>query len=47
MRIRNEGVPHLNGKGRGDEYVQIIVKTPTSLNERQKKLMEELRKEGL
>ncbi|MBW1972848.1 MAG: DnaJ domain-containing protein [Deltaproteobacteria bacterium] len=47
MRIRNEGIPHLNGKGRGDEYVQIIVKTPTSLNERQKKLMEELRKEGL
>ena len=40
--LRNKGVPHLHGRGRGDHLVEIIVKTPTSLNRRQKELFKEL-----
>ncbi len=47
MRLRERGVKHLRGAGRGDEYVRIAVSTPAKLNRDQKKLIEELRKEGL
>lgn len=39
FRLRGKGVPHLNGKGNGDEYVTIHVKTPKSLNKRQREAM--------
>ncbi|MCH3922618.1 molecular chaperone DnaJ [Limosilactobacillus sp.] len=39
FRLRGKGVPHLNGKGNGDEFVTIHVKTPKSLNKRQKEAM--------
>ena len=32
LRLRGRGVPHLNGKGRGDLSVQIHVVVPTSLS---------------
>lgn len=47
MRLKNYGLPHANGKGRGDQYVRIIVDIPTNLTKRQKTLLEELAKEGL
>ena len=47
MRLKNYGIPHANGKTRGDQYVRIIVDTPTNLNKKQKTLLEELTKEGL
>lgn len=47
MRLKGYGVPHLGGNGRGDAYVRIFVETPGRLNERQRQLIEELRKEGL
>ena len=31
LRLRGRGVPHLNGKGRGDLIVQVQVAVPTSL----------------
>jgi len=40
--IKGEGVPYLHGRGRGDELVQVVVKTPTTLSRRQVKLFEEL-----
>lgn len=42
VRIRGKGMPHLNGKQRGDLVVELFVETPTSLTPRQKELMEEL-----
>jgi molecular chaperone DnaJ len=42
MRIRNKGVPVLNGHGKGDLYVEIRVQTPTKLNKRQRELLQEL-----
>ena len=45
FRLKGKGVPHLNGWGRGDQLVRVIVKTPTKLNRRQKQLLSELAKE--
>ncbi len=43
FRIRNKGVPHLRGGGRGNQMVKIIVEIPKHLNRKQKKLIKELR----
>lgn len=42
VRIRGKGMPHLNGKNRGDLVVELFVETPTDLTARQKELLEEL-----
>jgi curved DNA-binding protein len=47
IRLKGFGLARLQGGGRGDEYVRILIRYPKSLNEKQKKLAEELRKEGL
>jgi molecular chaperone DnaJ len=43
FKLRGKGVPNLNGGGRGDILVHIVVKTPTRLTREQRKLMEQLR----
>jgi curved DNA-binding protein len=47
IRLKGFGLPRLQGGGKGDEFVRILIKYPKSLSERQKKLAEELKKEGL
>jgi len=42
--LKGRGVPHLRAKGRGDHLVEVIVKTPTDLNRKQRQLLEELKK---
>lgn len=42
FKLRDRGVPHLNSRRRGDHFVEIKVKTPTSLNRKQKELFREL-----
>ncbi|HYD28420.1 molecular chaperone DnaJ [Brevundimonas sp.] len=42
VRIKGKGMPHLNGKNRGDLVVELFVETPTDLTPRQKELLEEL-----
>jgi molecular chaperone DnaJ len=42
FRIRNKGVPVLNGHGKGDLYVEVRVQIPAKLNKRQKELLQEL-----
>lgn len=42
FRLRGSGIPHLQSRGRGDQLVEIIVKTPTGLNRKQKDLLKEL-----
>lgn len=43
IRIRNRGVPFLNGGGRGDLLVHVYVKIPTKVTREQRKLLEQLR----
>ncbi len=42
FRLRNKGVPQLNGNGRGDLYVHVEVRVPTRLTKEQRKLLESL-----
>ena len=42
LRLRNKGVPHLRGNGRGDQMVVINVVTPTHLSSNQRELFEKL-----
>jgi molecular chaperone DnaJ len=44
FRLRDKGIPHLHGMGRGDQMVVLRVMTPESLTKEQKKLFEELSK---
>ena len=39
LRLRGRGVPALNGRGRGDQYVTIRVEIPRNLNEDQKEAL--------
>ncbi len=41
LRIVNQGIPHLDGYGRGDEYIIIQVVTPQDLSAHEKELLRE------
>jgi molecular chaperone DnaJ len=43
IRLKNLGVPRLQGSGRGDLFVQVEVKVPSKLTREQRKLFEQLR----
>lgn len=47
MRLRERGVSHLHGRGRGDQYVRINVLVPEKLTKEQKNLVEKIKEEGL
>ena len=47
MRLREHGVPHLHGRGKGDEYVRINVLIPEKLSREQKQIIEEMKDSGL
>jgi curved DNA-binding protein len=47
IRLKGYGLPRLQGGGKGDEYVRFLIRYPKNLNDRQKKLAEEMKKEGL
>ena len=42
FQLKNKGIPHLHGRGRGDQMVRLLVVTPESLTKRQRQLFEEL-----
>ncbi len=42
FRLKNKGIPHLHGRGRGDQLVIISVVTPESLTGEQRQLFEKL-----
>ena len=46
FRIKGRGIPHLDGRGKGDHLVKIIVKIPKHLSRKQKKLIKELGEMG-
>jgi DnaJ-class molecular chaperone len=54
LRVKGKGVPHgsrqsgdMSPKDRGDLYVRVLVEVPEKLTRAQRKLVEELKKEGL
>ena len=36
FRLRNKGIPYVNGRGRGDQYVRVNLEVPTNLTAKQK-----------
>jgi molecular chaperone DnaJ len=42
LRIKGRGMPDINGRGRGDELVEVVVETPRHLTARQEELLREL-----
>lgn len=42
FRLRSKGVPHVDGRGRGDLNVRILVETPTDLDDAQEELLRQL-----
>jgi molecular chaperone DnaJ len=41
FRLKNKGILKLQGSGKGDLYVRIVVEIPTNLNRKQSELLEE------
>ena len=39
FRLRGKGIPNLNGRGRGDQYVTVYIETPRNLNREQKEAL--------
>ena len=39
FRLRGKGIPYVNGRGRGDQYVTVVVETPARLTREQKDLL--------
>lgn len=46
FRLRDKGIPVLQGYGRGDQLVVIKVETPVNLNKKQRELLEEFARIG-
>ena len=42
FKLRGKGITKLRGSGRGDQLIEVIVKTPSSLSRKQKSLFQEL-----
>jgi len=41
FRLRNQGLPELEGSGRGDQLVRVFIEVPAKISERQKELLRE------
>ena len=46
IRLRDQGMPHLQARGRGDQYVRLIISVPSHLSRRQRQLLEEFESES-
>ncbi|MBU2590170.1 MAG: molecular chaperone DnaJ [Nanoarchaeota archaeon] len=45
FKLKNKGIESVNGYGKGDQLVRVIIKTPTKLSKEQKELLIKLSKE--
>jgi molecular chaperone DnaJ len=45
FKLRNKGIPHFRGFGKGDQFVEVTAETPTKLSRKQKQLFEKLQEE--
>ena len=39
FRLRGKGINYVNGRGRGDQYVKVVVEIPKNLNSKQKEAL--------
>lgn len=46
FRLRGKGIPYVGSKNRGDQFVTVVVETPTKLSKEQKELLRKLEDES-
>ena len=44
IKLKGKGVTHINSRGKGDQYVRIVINIPKKLNKHQKNLLDEFQK---
>jgi molecular chaperone DnaJ len=44
VKLKGKGVSHINYRGKGDQFVRLVVNVPKKLNKHQKNLLDEFRK---
>lgn len=44
VRLRGQGVPYLQSRGQGDQYIHLVITIPKRLSRRQRQLLEEFEK---
>lgn len=47
LRVSGKGIPHFGSYGRGNMYVELVIKMPKKISREQKKLLQELKDQGL
>ncbi|MDP3093234.1 MAG: molecular chaperone DnaJ [bacterium] len=47
LRLTGKGIPHFQGRGQGNLYIELVLKVPKKLNQKQKELLEQLKEEGI
>ncbi len=41
FKLKGKGVPHINGRGRGDQYVRMTIEVPKNLSQKQKQILQD------
>ena len=41
FKLKGKGVQHLRGRGRGDQYVKVVIEVPKNLSSKQKQIIKE------
>lgn len=41
FKLKGKGIPHINGRGRGDQYVKVTVEVPKNLTSKQKDILKQ------
>jgi molecular chaperone DnaJ len=41
FKLKGKGIPHLGGRGRGDQFVRITIEVPKNLSAKQKEILQE------
>ena len=39
FKLKGRGIPHLGGRGKGDQYCRVVVEIPKNLSQKQKELI--------
>lgn len=41
FKLKGRGIPHLGGRGKGDQYCRVVVEVPKNLNQKQKDMIKQ------
>jgi molecular chaperone DnaJ len=44
IKLKGKGLPRLNSRGRGDQYIRLVINIPKKLDKHQKNLLQEFEK---